>query len=84
VRPESISIKKNKSKTQNSFSAQLDSIEFEGHLQNLFLTTQSGVKVRLSLPNAEDIDHLTAGQVMDLTFSAHKAVVLPEGNLAVD
>jgi spermidine/putrescine transport system ATP-binding protein len=84
VRPESISIKNNKSKTQNSFSAQLDSIEFEGHLQNLFLTTQSGNKVRLSVPNAEDINHLTAGQTMDLTFSAQKAVVLPEGNLAVD
>jgi ABC-type Fe3+/spermidine/putrescine transport system ATPase subunit len=84
VRPESISIKNNKTKTQNSFSAQLDSIEFEGHLQNLFLTTQSGNKLRLSVPNAEDIDHLTAGQTMDLTFSAQKAVVLPEGNLAVD
>ena len=84
VRPESISIKNNKSKTQNNFSAQLDSIEFEGHLQNLFLTTQSGNKVRLSVPNAEGINHLTAGQTMDLTFSAQKAVVLPEGNLAVD
>ena len=84
VRPESISIKNNRSKTQNSFSAHLDSIEFEGHLQNLFLTTASGNKVRLSVPNAEEIDHLTAGQTMNLAFSAQKAVVLPEGNLAVD
>jgi len=84
VRPESISIKNSKTKTENSFSAQLDSIEFEGHLQNLFLTTESGMKVRLSLPNYEKISHLTAGQTMDLTFSAQKAVVLPEGNLAVD
>ena len=79
-----MSIKTSKSVTQNSFAARLDSIEFEGHLQNLFLTTQSGVKVRLSVPNAEDIDHLTVGQTMDLTFSAHKVVVLPEGYLAVD
>ena len=84
VRPESISIKNNKTEMQNSFSAQLDSIEFEGHLQNLFLTTRSGMKVRLSVPNAEETSHLTAGQTMDLTFSAQKAVVLPEGNLAVD
>lgn len=84
VRPESISIKNNRSKTQNRFSAQLDSIEFEGHLQNLFLTTASGNKVRLNMPNAEEIDHLTAGQTMNLAFSAQKAVVLPEGNLAVD
>ena len=59
-------------------------MEFEGHLQNLFLTTGSGMKVRLSVPNAKEISHLTAGQTMDLTFSAQKAVVLPEGNLAVD
>ena len=69
---------------QISISSQLDSIAIEGHSQNLFLTTQSGNKVRLSLPNAEDINHLTAGQTMDFTFSAQKAVVLPAGNLAVD
>jgi len=84
VRPESISIKNSKAKIQNSFSARLDSIEFEGHLQNLFLTTESGMKVRLSVPNSEGTNHLTAGQTMELTFSAQKAVVLPEGNLAVD
>ena len=33
VRPESISIKNSKTKTENSFSAQLDSIEFEGPLK---------------------------------------------------
>ena len=84
VRPESISIKNSKTKTQNSFSARLDSFEFEGLLQNLFLNTGSGMKVRLSLPNAEETSHLTAGQTMDLTFTAQKAVVLPESNLAVD
>ena len=84
VRPESISIKNSKTKAHNSFSAVIDSIEFEGHLQNLFLTTESGMKVRLSLPNAKEISHLTVGQTMDLIFSAQKAVVLPEGNLAVD
>jgi spermidine/putrescine transport system ATP-binding protein len=84
VRPESISIKNSKAKMQNSFSARLDSIEFEGHLQNIFLTTDSGMKVRLSVPNSESTSHLTAGQTMELTFSAQKAVVLPEGNLAVD
>ena len=84
VRPESISIKNSKTQTQNSFSAQIDSIEFEGHLQNLFLTTGSGMKVRLSVPNAAETSHLIAGQTMDLVFSAQKALVLPEGNLAVD
>jgi len=84
VRPESISIKNSKAKMQNSFSARIDSIEFEGHLQNIFLTTDSGMKVRLSVPNSESTSHLTAGQTMELTFSAQKAVVLPEGNLAVD
>jgi hypothetical protein len=42
------------------------------------------MKVRLSVPNSESTSHLTAGQTMELTFSAQKAVVLPEGNLAVD
>ena len=84
VRPESISIKNSKAKAQNSFSARLDSVEFEGHLQNLFLTTDSNMKVRLSIPNTEEISHLNAGQNMDFTFSAQKAVILPEGNLAVD
>ena len=55
VRPESISIKNTKTKTQNSFSAQLDSIEFEGHLQNLFLTTQSGVCLLYTSPSPRDL-----------------------------
>ena len=84
VRPESISVKNNKTKTQNSFTAKLDSVEFEGHLQNLFLTTGSGMKVRLSVPNTEEISHLNIGQSMDFTFAAQNAVILPEGNLAVD
>ncbi|GIR94069.1 MAG: hypothetical protein CM15mP95_0890 [Alphaproteobacteria bacterium] len=62
----------------------MDSVEFEGHLQNLFLTTGSGMKVRLSVPNTEEISHLNVGQSMDFTFAAQNAVILPEGNLAVD
>jgi spermidine/putrescine transport system ATP-binding protein len=84
VRPESISIETSKTKTQNSFSARLDSVEFEGHLQNLFLTTNSGMKVRLSVPNAEETSHLNVGQNMNFAFAAQKAVILPKGNLAVD
>ena len=84
VRPESVFIKNQKTSYKNKFSAKLDSIEFEGHLKNIFLTTKRGMKVRISMPNTEEIEKLEAGQNIDLTFSPQKAVVLPRGTLAVD
>ena len=74
---------KNK-KLDNNFEAQLNTIEFEGNLKNIYLSINSNMNVRFSVPNAVDTTDLSANKDVQLTFSSEKAVVLPKGSLAVD
>ena len=84
IRPESIFIKNENNILDNTFSAKVNSIEFEGNLKNIYLKMNSGMNVRFSVPNAVDTSHLSNNKNVELTFSSNKAVVLPKGTLAVD
>ena len=84
IRPESIFIKNENNNLDNIFSAQVNTIEFEGNLKNIFLKMDSDMNVRFSVPNAVDTSELSAGKNIQLTFSSQKAIILPKGALAVD
>ena len=84
IRPESIFINNENNKLDNSFSAKVSTIEFEGNLKNIYLKINSNMDVRFSVPNAVDTSDLSNNKDVELTFSSQKAVVLPKGSLAVD
>tara|TARA_B100001765_G_scaffold101025_1_gene62388 strand:- start:41 stop:883 length:843 start_codon:yes stop_codon:yes gene_type:complete len=84
IRPESIFIKNENTNLDNTFSATVHTIEFEGNLKNIYLKLNSDLNVRFSVPNAVDTSELVSGQKVNLTFSTQKAVVLPKGVLAVN
>ena len=84
IRPESIFIKNENNKLENIFLAKVNTIEFEGNLKNIYLKMKSDMNVRFSVPNAVDTSELLSNKEVELTFSSHKAVVLPKGTLAVD
>jgi spermidine/putrescine transport system ATP-binding protein len=84
IRPESIFIKNENNKFDNTFSAKVSTIEFEGNLKNIYLKINSSMNVRFSVPNAVDTSELSSNKEVQLTFSSQKAVVLPKGTLAVD
>jgi spermidine/putrescine transport system ATP-binding protein len=84
IRPESIFIKNENNKLENIFLAKVNTIEFEGNLKNIYLKMKSDMNVRFSVPNAVDTSELSSNKEVELTFSSHKAVVLPKGTLAVD
>ena len=84
IRPESIFIKNENNKLDNTFSAKVNTIEFEGNLKNIYLKINSGMNVRFSVPNAVDTSELSSNKELELTFSSQKAIVLPKGTLAVD
>ena len=84
IRPESIFIKDKNNKLDNNFKAKLKTIEFEGNLKNIYLSTNSNMDVKFSVPNAIDTSGLSSENEIELTFSSKKAVVLPKGSLAVD
>jgi len=84
IRPESIFINNNSNKLDNNFVAKINTIEFEGNLKNIYLSINSSMNVRFSVPNAVDTTDLSTNKDVQLTFSSEKAVVLPKGSLAVD
>jgi len=84
IRPESIFIKNDNNNLENTFSANVSTIEFEGNLKNIYLKINSGMNVRFSVPNAVDTSDLSSNKEVELTFSSQKAIVLPKGALAVD
>jgi len=84
IRPESIFINTNSNKLDNNFVAKINTIEFEGNLKNIYLSINSNMNVRFSVPNAVDTTDLSTNKDVQLTFSSEKAIVLPKGSLAVD
>ena len=84
IRPESIFISNENNNLDNSFSAKVSTIEFEGNIKNIYLKMGSGMNVRFSVPNAVDTSELSGNKEVELTFSSQKAIVLPKGSLAVD
>ena len=84
IRPESIFINNENNKLDNTFSANVTTIEFEGNLKNIYLKINSNMNVRFSVPNAIDTSELLSNKQVELTFSSQKAIVLPKGALAVD
>ena len=84
IRPESIFINNQNNKLDNNFVAKVNTIEFEGNLKNIYLSINSNMNVRFSVPNAVDTSDLSPNKNVELTFSSEKAVVLPKGSLAVD
>ena len=84
VRPEAISLKGNSKKAQNSFSAEVKTIEFEGNLKNIFLRTAEDVDIRFSVPSSSDTSGMEPSKNVSLSFSQDNAVVLPTGALALD
>ena len=84
IRPESIFVKNENNSFENTFSATINTMEFEGNLKNIYLTLNSEMDVRFSVPNAVDTSDLVSGKNIELFFSKQKAVVLPKGVLAVN
>ena len=84
VRPEAISLKGNSKKAQNSFSAEVKTIEFEGNLKNIFLRSAEDVDIRFSVPSSSDTSGIELSKNVSLSFSQDNAVVLPTGALALD
>ena len=84
IRPESIFINNQNNKLDNNFAAKVNTIEFEGNLKNIYLSINSEMNVRFSVPNAVDTSDLSNSKDVQLTFSSEKAIVLPKGSLAVD
>ncbi|MBI29688.1 MAG: Spermidine/putrescine import ATP-binding protein PotA [Alphaproteobacteria bacterium MarineAlpha5_Bin11] len=84
IRPESIFIKNDNNKLDNTFTAKVNTIEFEGNLKNIYLKMNSDMSLKFSVPNAVDTSELSNNTDVELTFSSQKAIVLPKGALAVD
>ena len=84
IRPESIFIKNENNTFDNTFTAKVNTVEFEGNLKNIYLKMNSEMDVRFSVPNAIDTNELVNNKEVKLTFSSKKAIVLPQGKLAVD
>ena len=84
VRPEAINLKGNSKKAQNSFSAEVKTIEFEGNLKNIFLRSAEDVDIRFSVPSSSDTSGMEPSKNVSLFFSHDNAVVLPTGALALD
>ena len=84
VRPEAISVKGSSKMAQNSFSAEVKTIEFEGNLKNIFLRYTDDVDIRFSVPSSSDTSGMEPSKNVALSFSQENAVVLPTGALALD
>ena len=84
VRPETIFMKTEANELENSFTAQLKTVEFEGNLKNIYLSIKSKMNVRFSVPNVVDTSDLSTEKDVELTFSSQNAVVLPRSAVAVD
>ena len=84
VRPETIFMKNKTNGLDNSFKAQLKTVEFEGNLKNIYLSMNSEMNVRFSVPNVVDTSDLSTDKDVELTFSSQNAVVLPKSSLAID
>jgi spermidine/putrescine transport system ATP-binding protein len=84
VRPETIFMKTEANELENSFTAQLKTVEFEGNLKNIYLSIKSEMNVRFSVPNVVDTSDLSTEKDVELTFSSQNAVVLPRSAVAVD
>ena len=84
IRPESIFIQNENNTLDNTFTAKVNTVEFEGNLKNIYLAINSEMNVRFSVPNAVDTHELINNKEVKLTFSSKKAIVLPKGTLAVE
>ncbi len=84
ARPESIYVRSEVNKFDNLFDAQVNNIEFEGNLKNIYLETKDGNNVKFSVPNAVDTSSISSKSILKLTFDSNKTVVLPKGTLALD
>ena len=69
---------------KNKFSADIEAIEFEGNLKNIYLKSSKNKSIRFSVPSVFDTSDLTPGSTIELSFSAESAIVLPSGPLALD
>ena len=84
VRPESLSLAKGTKAPKNKFSADIETIEFEGNLKNIYLKSSKNKSIRFSVPSVFDTSELIPGSTIELSFSAESAIVLPSGPLALD
>ena len=84
VRPESLTLAKDTKTTKNKFSANIETIEFEGNVKNIYLKTSTKKSIRFSVPSVFDTSGLNPGTKIDLAFSSESAIVLPNGPLALD
>ena len=84
VRPESLSLAKGTKSPKNKFSADIETIEFEGNLKNIYLKSSKNKSIRFSVPSVFDTSELIPGSTIELSFSAESAIVLPSGPLALD
>ena len=84
IRPESLNLAKDTKAPTNKFSADIETIEFEGNLKNIYLILSTKKSIRFSVPSVFDTSHLTPGSKIELAFSAQSAIVLPSGPMALD
>ena len=84
VRPEYLSLAKDTKTLTNKFSANIETIEFEGNLKNIYLKTSTKKSIRFSVQSVFDTSALQPGTSVDLAFSSESAIVLPNGPLALD
>ena len=84
VRPESLSLAKGAKAPKNNFSADIETIEFEGNLKNIYLKSNKNKSIRFSVPSVFDTSDLTPGSTIELSFATESAIVLPSGPLALD
>ncbi|QFT82323.1 Spermidine/putrescine import ATP-binding protein PotA [Roseovarius sp. THAF27] len=65
---------------RNRLNARLERRDLEGAFVNLFLRSQTGAELAMSMPNTGMVGFDTSD--VDVGFSAEQALVLPEGPLA--
>jgi len=82
IRPEALSIAPDSDRADHHITADIKHEEFEGQAYNVFLQSDAGKEIKMSLVNQGQSRKSAEGSAVTLTYDPSQALVLPAGDLA--
>jgi len=82
IRPEAFFIDGNGQRGDHHLGARILHQEFEGQAYNVFLESEGGKEVKMSLVNQGQSREAAEGSAITLTYNPDQALVLPKGQMA--
>ncbi len=84
IRPEAFGIGGDGEAGDHAIPARIRHEEFEGQAYNLFLESQGGKEIKMSLVNQGQTRRSAPGSAVTLAYDPGQALVLPEGQMAAE